>query len=73
MMKKYYDSAMDNGMVKSDWSKPAGLPQEVINKDWAPCDWGLNDQSVPMLFKGVNDQINKTGSSARKERSHRKY
>lgn len=72
MMKKYYDSAMDNGMVKSDWSKPAGLPQEMINKDWPACDYGL-DETVPSLFDAANKQITETTRDARRHRSNRKY
>jgi hypothetical protein len=76
-MKRYYEAKnmykSDSGMLKSDWSKPAGLPQEVMNKDWPACDYGIEAQQTPMLFDGANKQMREESAMARKERSNRKY
>ena len=62
----------ERGMISEDWNEPALLPQGVMNKDWPRVDYGIQD-APPMLFSGVNRQMNNESSSARRERSKRKY
>lgn len=62
----------DRGMISEDWSEPALLPQGSMNKDWPRVDYGIQD-APPMLFSGVNRQMNEESSAARRERSRRKY
>lgn len=62
----------ERAMISEDWSQPALLPQHCMNKDWPRVDYGIQD-APPMLFSGVNRQMNADSSSARRERSRRKY
>jgi hypothetical protein len=72
-----YDGAesmrhMDRGMIHADWSQPALVPQGTMNKDWPRVDYGIQD-APPMLFSGVNRQMSNESSTARRERSRRKF
>jgi len=62
----------ERGMIHEDWHAPALVPRGFMEKDWPRVDYGVQD-APPMLFSGVNRQMNEESSAVRRERSSRKF
>jgi hypothetical protein len=68
MKEKYYDS---NGLVNSDWSEPAGLPQGFMKKEMPDYQEGMNDRP-PMLYDAVKMQMQADAAKLRSLKTDRR-
>lgn len=62
MAKRYYNmeakaEQKDAAMIKSDFSKLANLPTEVIMKEYPPCPAYMNDMNYPDDVRGIDKAL----------------
>lgn len=78
MAKRYHSSdprkmmKQDGGMIHDDWSAPALLPRQVIDKEW-PARHQYSGGYVDDLFMGVSKQLSEDASDLKRIMKPKKY
>lgn len=60
------------GMIQDARNKPCNLPTEVMDKEWGPGSYGMND-NIEDLYMGVKKQMREDAKDLSRELSPGKY
>lgn len=78
MAKRYYNmeakaEQKDAAMIKSDFSKLANLPTDVIMREYPPCPAYMNDMSYPDDISGIDKALSANNAQRARGAKPHKY